>query len=84
MSGLLPSRRPAAVAPRPLAEPPVVRGLLILVALAYLGLFLVMPLTAVFAQALERGLAAYVAAVTEPLALSALKLTLLTAAIAVP
>src|SRR6266496_3550005 len=79
-----PLSRPTAVAPRALAEPPVVRGLLILVALAYLGLFLVMPLTAVFAQALERGLAAYVAAVTEPLALSALKLTLLTAAIAVP
>src|SRR6266511_3257465 len=53
MSGLLPSRRPAAVAPRPLAEPPVVRGLLILVALAALKLTLLtaaiaVPLNLVF------------------------------------
>src|SRR6266496_192449 len=79
-----PLSRPTAVAPRALAEPPLVRGVLILVALAYLGFFLVMPLTAVFSQALEKGLAAYLAAIREPLALAALKLTLLTAAIAVP
>lgn len=80
----LPVRRETPVAARPLAEPTAVRVLLIAVALAYLGLFLAMPLLAVFSQALEKGLAAYAAAVTEPLALSALKLTLLTAGIAVP
>jgi len=54
------------------------------VALGFLVLFLVVPLLAVFAQALEKGWGAYVAALREPMALSALKLTLLTAAVAVP
>ena len=84
MAATLPSRRLIVVAPRPLAEPPVVRIVLIVTALAYLGLFLVMPLAAVFLQAFEKGWAAYVAAIREPLALSALWLTLLVAAIAVP
>jgi sulfate/thiosulfate transport system permease protein len=61
-----------------------VRGALIAVALAFLALFLVLPLVAVFVQALEKGAAAYAAAVREPDALSALRLTLLTAAVAVP
>ncbi len=84
MAGALPSRRMIVIAPRPLAEPPVVRIVLIATAIAYLGLFLVMPLAAVFLQAFEKGWAAYVAAIREPLALSALGLTLLVAAIAVP
>jgi sulfate transport system permease protein len=54
------------------------------IALLYLLLFLVVPLVAVFAQALEKGWAAYAHAVREPMALSALRLTLLTAAVAVP
>jgi sulfate transport system permease protein len=54
------------------------------VALAFLTLFLVMPLAIVFQQALEKGLSAYFAAIREPDALAALRLTLLTAAIAVP
>ena len=58
--------------------------LLTLTALGFIALFLVLPLVAVFAQALEKGWDAYVAALREPMALSALKLTLLTAAIAVP
>jgi len=66
------------------SEPPVVRRALIAVALAFLALFLVVPLVAVFVQALEKGAAAYAAAVREPDALSALRLTLLTAAVAVP
>jgi sulfate transport system permease protein len=57
---------------------------LTLIALAYLLVFLVVPLGAVFAEALQKGWAAYVNAVMEPMALSALWLTLLTAAIAVP
>jgi sulfate transport system permease protein len=69
---------------RPTTEPGAVRVLLIAAALAFLALFLVLPLTIVFQQALEKGLAAYLAAIREPYALAALRLTLLTAAIAVP
>ncbi len=71
-------------APRNLTEPIAVRVGLTLVALAYLLLFLLVPLAAVFAEALQKGWTAYVNAVTEPVALSALWLTLLTAGIAVP
>ena len=70
--------------PRHLGEPLVVRIALIAVALLFLGLFLALPLGVVFTKALEKGLAAYAAAVTDPIAASAIKLTLLTAAIAVP
>jgi sulfate transport system permease protein len=65
-------------------DPPLVRWLLIGVALAFLALFLVVPLLAVFAQAFERGLAAYRDAVVEPDARSALWLTLITALIVLP
>jgi sulfate transport system permease protein len=65
-------------------EPRFVRVLLVVFSLTFLGLFLVLPLVAVFAQALEKGLAAYSSAIREPMALSALRLTLLTAAVAVP
>jgi len=69
---------------RPTTEPRPVRLLLIATALAFLALFLVVPLVMVFQQALEKGLSAYLAAIREKDALSALRLTLLTAAIAVP
>ena len=69
---------------RPTTEPLAVRLFLIAVALGFLALFLVVPLVMVFQQALEKGFAAYLAAIREPDALSALRLTLLTAAIAVP
>jgi sulfate transport system permease protein len=69
---------------RPTTEPLAVRLFLIAIALAFLALFLVVPLVMVFQQALEKGFAAYLAAIREPDALSALRLTLLTAAIAVP
>ena len=65
-------------------ESRLVKALLTATALGFLGLFLVVPLVAVFAQALEKGWGAYVAALGEPMALSALKLTLLTAGVAVP
>jgi sulfate transport system permease protein len=65
-------------------EPRLLRALLILAALAFLGVFLVLPLLLVFEQALEKGVAAYLAALREPDALAALRLTLLTAAVAVP
>jgi sulfate/thiosulfate transport system permease protein len=61
-----------------------VRWLLIGVAGLYLGLFLALPLALVFGEALGKGWAAYRAAVTEPDALAAVRLTLLAAAVAVP
>jgi sulfate transport system permease protein len=60
------------------------RLLLIAVALAFLALFLVLPLLAVFVQALTKGISAYWAAVSNPTAWAAIKLTLTVAAIAVP
>jgi sulfate/thiosulfate transport system permease protein len=60
------------------------RRLLIAAALIFLGVFLVMPLSVVFVQALGRGLVVYAKAITEPMAWAAVKLTLLVAAIAVP
>ena len=73
-----------AVATRATAEPVFVKLLLIAIALGFLVLFLIVPLVAVFVAALEKGGAAYLAALREPMAVSALKLTLLTAGIAVP
>jgi sulfate transport system permease protein len=69
---------------RPTSEPRWVRSSLIAVALVFLGLFLVVPLVAVFSAAFSKGWQAYLAAVREPVALQALRLTLITAAIAVP
>jgi sulfate transport system permease protein len=54
------------------------------VGLSYFVLFLLLPLLAVLAEALRKGFDAYVAALIEPDALSAVQLTLLAAAIAVP
>jgi sulfate transport system permease protein len=65
-------------------EPRLVRWLLITIALAFLVLFLLAPLAVVFSEALRKGLDAYRAAVTDPIALSAVRLTLLTSAIVVP
>jgi sulfate transport system permease protein len=67
-----------------LTEPRVVRWAIIAVALGFVALFLVVPLVAVFAEALAKGSDAYRAAIVEPDALAALRLTLLAAAIAVP
>jgi sulfate transport system permease protein len=61
-----------------------VRWTLTAVALAFMALFLVLPLAAVFAEALRKGWGAYLEALTEPEAWSAIRLTLLTAAVAVP
>jgi sulfate transport system permease protein len=65
-------------------EPVWVRWLLISVALAFLSLFLFLPLVSVFFEAFKKGVDVYLAAITEPDALSAVKLTLLAAVIAVP
>jgi sulfate transport system permease protein len=69
---------------RPLAEPPLVRAALMAVALGYIGVLLGLPLVTVFVEAFAKGLGAYVAAISEPAALSAMGLTLLVAAICVP
>jgi sulfate/thiosulfate transport system permease protein len=60
------------------------RLLLIVTALLFLCLFLVLPLLAVFAQALSKGFGAYYIAISQPMAWAAVKLTLLVAGIAVP
>jgi sulfate transport system permease protein len=65
-------------------EAPWVRWTLIAIALAFILLFLVLPLAAVATEALRKGLAAYFEALKEPDAWSAIRLTLVTAAIAVP
>ncbi|MDY7579684.1 sulfate ABC transporter permease subunit CysW [Herbaspirillum sp. RTI4] len=65
-------------------EPLLVRWLLIGVTLVFLTLFLFVPLIAVFVEALQKGADVYLAAIVEPDAWEAIKLTLLTAAIAVP
>jgi sulfate/thiosulfate transport system permease protein len=65
-------------------DPGWVQWLLISIALIFLGLFLILPLVTVFVQAFEKGLAVYLEAITNPDALSAIKLTLLVAIIAVP
>ena len=61
-----------------------VRWVLVGTALAFMLLFLVLPLAAVFAEALRKGWAAYWEALKEPDAWSAIRLTLITAAVAVP
>jgi len=68
----------------PTDDNPTARIVLTVVALAFIGLFLLLPLVVVFSQALSSGFAAARDAITEPDALSAIYLTLLTAAIAVP
>jgi sulfate transport system permease protein len=65
-------------------EAPWVRCTLIGVALLFLVLFLLLPLAAVFTEALRKGVQGYLDALKEPDAWSAIRLTLLTAAIAVP
>ena len=72
------TRRDPLQAPRP-----VVIGLLV-VALFYVGVMLLLPLAAVFVEALRHGWEAARAAVVEPDALAAIRLTLLVAAISVP
>jgi len=62
----------------------LMRLLLILVALGFLVLFIGMPLVVVFSQALSKGWHTYVAALADPNALAAIRLTVLVAAIAVP
>jgi sulfate transport system permease protein len=83
-----PITSPVAAGPthfrRATAERPLTRFILIGVAILFLGLFLIIPLAAVFSEALAGGVKVYLAAITDPEALSAIRLTLLAAGIAVP
>ena len=66
------------------SEPPWLRRLLIFIALLFVGLFLILPLAAVFTEALRKGFDAFIEAFKEPDAWSAIKLTLMITAVAVP
>jgi sulfate transport system permease protein len=68
----------------PTTESPLARAALITVALVFLGFFLLLPLLAVFSEALEQGAGPFLDALHTPDALAAIRLTLIIAAIAVP
>src|SRR5512139_9990 len=67
-----------------LSDPDWVRYILIGLAMSIIGLFLVFPLAIVLIEAFSKGWSAYSASLTQPDALSAIRLTLLVAAVAVP
>jgi sulfate transport system permease protein len=67
-----------------ITEPIWIRALLTITALAFLGLLVVLPVAIIFFEGLSKGLDVYRAAVVEPDAWAAIKLTLLVAGIAVP
>jgi sulfate/thiosulfate transport system permease protein len=69
---------------RATSEPAWIRWVLIALALAFLTLFLFVPLAAVFTEALRKGFDTYINALIDPDALSAIQLTLIAAAIALP
>jgi len=62
----------------------IARAVLIVPALAFMALFLLLPLAVVFVEAFKQGIGAYWSSIIQPEAVSAIKLTLLVAAIAVP
>ena len=65
-------------------EDGTVRAALLSCALVFILVMIVLPLAVIFSEAFSRGIGAYVAAIAEPDALAAIRLTLTTAAIAVP
>ena len=69
---------------QPTSEAPVTRAVLIGIALLFLGFFLLLPLLAVFSEALKMGLGPFLDAIHTPDALAAIRLTLIIAAISVP
>ena len=74
----IPRARPAT------KEPPWLRRVLIGIALAFMGFFLIVPLAAVFYEGLSKGVAAYLKALDDPMTLAAIRLTIVTALISVP
>lgn len=69
---------------RATSEPAWIRYILISIVLSFLALFLLVPLAAVFTEALRKGFDTYISALADPDALSAMKLTVIAAIIAVP
>ena len=82
--GWAPGPADGAASPGATGDPAWARMLILVTALSFLGLFVVLPLGAVFTEALREGLRVYLAAISNPEARSAIRLTLLVAAIAVP
>lgn len=68
----------------PVTETPVMRIVLTVLAILFIAVFVALPLIVIFAQAFSKGTDAYLAALTDPDAQSAMRLTMLVAAIAVP
>ena len=73
-----------AYTPKAITEPVWLKVTLIAIALAFSLLFLLIPLAVVFTEAFKKGWQTYLLAISDPDALSAIRLTLMTAAIAVP
>ncbi|XHR30682.1 MAG: sulfate ABC transporter permease subunit CysW [Chthoniobacteraceae bacterium] len=87
MAGVVPDltlSRPTVRPRRATEEGPLIRWTLIVVAVLFFAAFLVLPLLTVFVEAFRKGTEYYFKALSDPIAWSAIKLTLLTAAIAVP
>jgi sulfate transport system permease protein len=84
VTNTLSAHAPPEAAARATRDPAWARWALITIALLFLGFFLVLPLVIVFAEAFSHGLAGYTSAFRDPDTLAAVRLTLLTAAIAVP
>jgi sulfate transport system permease protein len=80
-AAMVPGRRRCAA---PTSEAPAVRWLLIGIAALFLIGFLVLPLIVVFVEALSAGVGTFLATFADPDALSAIRLTLIVAAVAVP
>ena len=78
------ARRRLKPAGRPWEEPLLIRILLIAIAAFFLGLFVVLPLVVVLFEALQKGFGPYLAGIGSADSLSAVRLTLVVAAIAVP
>lgn len=74
----------ASKRPQHINESAPVRFVLIGIAMLFLGLVVLLPLASVFVEAFKKGIGVYIDSITEPDALSALKLTLIVALIAVP
>jgi sulfate/thiosulfate transport system permease protein len=86
MAGQIPMQQPGILvqASRNTTEPRIVRWLLISIVLGFLSLFLVLPLIAIFVKAFDKGVNVYLASISHPDALAAIKLTLLVVLMTVP
>ncbi|MGG3451209.1 sulfate ABC transporter permease subunit CysW [Domibacillus aminovorans] len=85
MAGHIPMQHGSKNTGKRTAEEPLwIRVLLIALALGFLLIFLVLPLIAIFIKAFEQGASVYFASITDPDALSAIKLTLIVVLLTVP